>query len=444
MPVGTYTIVTWGCQMNEEDSEQISLFLEQAGYRPADGIADASVVILNTCSVREKPENKAFSLLGKLAAAKRRNPGLVIGVAGCMAQLRAGEIRTRAPHVDFVVGTGDVSIIPGLVLEARQSRRFAMRTELPERRGKVVTELPRRAAERHPKLKAFVPIQYGCDKFCTFCVVPAARGRERSRPAEEILEEIRRLADRGTKEVTLLGQTVNSYGRNLPEGRVPFDQLLRRIAGIPGIERIRYMSPYPRDFGEDLIAAIREVPQVMEHVHLPLQSGDEEVLRRMKRVYSVADFERLVDALRAAVPQVSITTDIIAGFPGETEEQFQRTLDLVARTRFDGAFMFAYSMRPGTKAAEMPYQVPRAAKLERLERLIALQNAISSEKNREAVGKVFEVLVEGPSQKDPSLLAGYAREFKMMHFRGGADLAGRLVAVRATEGHIWGMYGELA
>ncbi len=438
-----YKVVTWGCQMNEEDSEQISLFLDEAGYQPAAGLEDAQVVVLNTCSVRAKPEDKAFSLLGELREIKLERPDMVIGVAGCMAQVKAAEIRRRAPHVDFVVGTGDIGIIPSLVTEALQTRRFAIRTELPERKGAIVTDVPRRAVGRAPKLKAFVPIQYGCDKFCTFCIVPMTRGRERSRPTSEILDEIRALADQGTKEVTLLGQTVNSYGKNLLEGRVPFARLLRQIAAIPGIERIRYTSPYPRDFSKELIETIRDVPEVMEHVHLPVQSGDDDMLQAMRRVYSVSSYERIVTDLREAVPWVSITTDIIVGFPGETEEQFSNTLALMDRTRFDGAFMFAYSIREGTPAGGMSEQVPRPVKAERLNRLIALQNSITSAKNQSLVGERFEVLVEGPSKKDASMMAGYSREFRMMHFPASSSRAGRLASVRATLGYLWGMTGEV-
>ncbi|GMV37389.1 MAG: tRNA-2-methylthio-N(6)-dimethylallyladenosine synthase [Fimbriimonadales bacterium] len=439
-----YKIVTWGCQMNEEDSEQISLFLDERGMHPADTIRDASVVILNTCSVRAKPEQKAFSLLGRLKKLKKERPDLVIGVVGCMAQLKGASIRSRATHVDFVVGTRDLAVIPELVEQTKERRGFALRTEMPERKGAVVTDLPGRASGRKPKLKAFVPIQYGCDKFCTFCVVPVTRGRERSRPTEDILREVRELVAQGTREVTLLGQTVNSYGKNLLEGRVPFHLLLRRLAELEGLERIRFTSPYPRDFSDELVETIRDVPQVMEHVHLPLQSGDDEVLQRMKRVYSVNEFLHTVERLREAVPHIGITTDLIVGFPGETEEQFQRTLDVVREVRFDSAFMFAYSTRPGTKAAEMPDQVPEEVKAERLNRLIDLQNGIAVEKNRACVGREFEVLIEGPSDKDRRLLAGYTREFRMMHFPGGPDRAGRLATVRATEGHLWGMMGELA
>jgi tRNA-2-methylthio-N6-dimethylallyladenosine synthase len=281
--VPRYKILTWGCQMNEEDSEQMSLYLQERGYQPAERVEDADVILLNTCSVRRKPEEKVFSTLGQLRKLKQRKPNLVIGVCGCMAQLRAEEIKRRAPHVDMIVGTAHVSQVGNLLEEVLQQRRLAMRLELPERKGAIVTDIPQRKIDRAPKLKAYVPIQYGCDKFCTFCIVPITRGRERSRPTQDILDEIKRLAELGTKEVILLGQTVNSYGKNLLEGRVPFSRLLQLINDIPGIERIRFTSPYPRDFRDDLINAIAELPKVMEHVHLPLQSGDNAILKAMRR-----------------------------------------------------------------------------------------------------------------------------------------------------------------
>lgn len=451
--------------MNEEDSEQMALYLEQIGFVPTNVILEAHVILLNTCSVRKKPEDKAFSMLGELAPLRKSRPDVVIGVCGCMAQLRADEIRRRAPHVDFVVGTGQVSTIPGLVEEALQKRRFQKRLDLPERKGAVVEEMPQRLvrqiqtgehgrdghgnhrrdidATATPKLKAFVPIQYGCDKFCSFCIVPTTRGRERSRPTVDILEEVASLTRNGTREVTLLGQTVNSYGKNMPEGKVPFSQLLWKLAEVEGLQRIRYTSPYPRDFKTDVIEAIRDCPQVMEHCHMPLQAGNNDLLKRMKRLYSVESFKEIVQELRQAIPNVGLTTDIIVGFPEETEEEFQGTLDAIRDIRFDGAYMFIYSPRPGTPAADME-QLPLALKKERLSRLIELQNSITCEINEALVGKMFEVLVEGPSPKNPGSLQGYSREFKMMHFTGDPSLIGRLVQVKATESHIWGLRGEVA
>ncbi len=377
---------------------------------------------------------------------KARRKEIIVGVCGCMAQIRAKEIHQRAPFVDFVIGTGQIASLPGLVEEASQKRKFQSRLELPERKGAVVTDVPQRLVPDslpRTKVKAFVPIQYGCDKFCTFCIVPTTRGRERSRPTEEIVAEVRALAASGVREVTLLGQTVNSYGKNLAEGRVPFSKLLWLLEGIPGLERIRYTSPYPRDFKSDLIECIAENPKVMEHVHLPLQSGDEEMLKTMKRLYTPDSFLDIVRDLRSAVPDIALTTDIIVGYPGETEEQFERTLDVVEKVRFDGAYIFIYSTRPGTPAADMP-QLPYALKQARLKKLADRQNEITVERNRDWVGRTVEVLVEGRSPKNPEMWQGYSREFKMVHFAGKESLRpGDLAHVHLDEAFLWGLRGEL-
>jgi tRNA-2-methylthio-N6-dimethylallyladenosine synthase len=428
--------------MNEEDSEQMGLYLQEIGFRPTRDLGSAQIILLNTCSVRKKPEDKAFSMLGELAMMKSARPEMVVGVCGCMAQLRSDEIKKRAPFVDFVVGTAQIAQIPALVEEALQERRFKKRMDLPERRGSVVTDIPLRHVDRATKLKSFVPIQYGCDKFCTFCIVPTTRGRERSRPTEDILAEVTKLAEFGTREVTLLGQTVNSYGKNLAEGRVPFSQLLWLLNDVPGLERIRYTSPYPRDFRSDLIETIRDCPKVMEHVHMPLQAGDDDVLRAMKRLYTRESFLAIIRELREKVPQVGITTDIIVGFPGETEEQFLRTMDVVREVRFDGAYMFIYSPRPDTPAASEE-QLPDEVKKDRMYRLVALQNEITLGRNSERLGQEFEVLVEGASPKNPGRFQGYSREFTMMHFDGSPEMIGTRVRVRATQAHPWGCSGEV-
>jgi tRNA-2-methylthio-N6-dimethylallyladenosine synthase len=440
---GTYFVQTWGCQMNEEDSEQMALYLEQIGLRPADSMLEAEVVLLNTCSVRKKPEDKAFSLLGQLGIEKRRRPELVIGVCGCMAQLRSKEIRQKAPHVNFVIGTGNLSELPALVQDSIEHQGFHTRLELPERKGNVVTDLPIRHVGRDPKIKAFVPIQYGCDKFCTFCIVPTTRGRERSRATEDILDEIKRLADQGTKEITLLGQTVNSYGKNMLEGKVPFSKLLELVANIPGIERIRFTSPYPRDFKADVIEAIRDIPEVMEHVHMPLQAGSNSELKRMRRLYTVESFREIVDEIRSTIPRVSVTTDMIVGFPDESEEEFQSSLKTMQEIQFDMAYMFAYSPRPGTPAADWENQIDEEVKKYRLNTLIETQTQIMIESNRRQIGEVFEVLIESVSPKDPNMLQGYTRDYRMMHFEGSADRVGRTASVKALKAHKWGLSGEL-
>ena len=466
-----YNIMTWGCQMNEEDSEQMALFLEGMGYTPVSDPSEAEVVLLNTCHVRQKPVEKVYSKLGELREIKLLRPEMIIGVCGCMAQVESALIKRRAPFVDLVVGTGNIAAIPNLILSVKQKRTTGngRRTDhhdlnrsivnrrtsiveelsLPPRQGAVVTNIPLRNVLRKPKLKAHVPIMYGCDKFCTFCIVPFTRGRERSRPTNDILMEINGLSRGGTKEVTLLGQTVNSYGKNMAEGRVPFARLLSMINDIRGIERIRFTSPYPRDFTDELIEAIATLPKVCEHVHLPLQVADDDLLERMHRGYTVARFREIVNKLRTVVPGIAITTDIMLGFPGETDQQFQNTMRFVEETRFDSAFMFAYSVRTGTKAAEMEDQIPQTVKIERLTRLIELQNRITSEINQSHVGETFEILVEGKSAKDPTKLTGLSRTMKTMNFTGpglrgtsAEQMNGKLIQVRVAEGHLTGFTGE--
>jgi tRNA-2-methylthio-N6-dimethylallyladenosine synthase len=427
--------------MNEEDSEQMGLYLGEIGFKPTENMRQAHVILLNTCSVRQKPEDKAFSLLGQIAHIKKARPEIVVGVCGCMTQLRGDEIRARAPFVDFVLGTAQIAQLAGLVEEVLQKRRFQLRLELPERKGAVVTDVPRRNVERVGKLKAFVPIQYGCDKFCSFCIVPTTRGRERSRPTVEIVQEVERLAELGTKEISLLGQTVNSYGKNLEEGKVPFAKLLEQVAAVPGIERIRFTSPYPRDFRTDLIEVVRDVPEVMEHCHMPLQSGDDDLLRSMKRLYTRESFGKIVSEMREKMPNMMLMTDLIVGFPGETEEQFQRTLEAVEEYQFYSSYMFIYSPRPGTPAVTEE-QLPYALKQARLDRLIDLQKRITEDFTKSFVGRTFEVLVEAVLPNGD--LKGYSREYIQFQFPGDRDLVGQIVQVVATTGQRWGCRGELA
>ena len=313
---GGYAVLTWGCQMNEDDSQQMAAMLENQGYTKAERVEDASVILLNTCSVRAKPERKVYSKLGELRELKLLNPELVIGVCGCMAQKEAPEIRRRAPYVDLVVGTGQIDRVPALVDRVRSERTAFLRdrvtlieTELPSRKDRAAKETPERVLMGlMPKLKAFVSISYGCDKFCAFCIVPITRGKERSRPADEIVLEVERLASLGTKEVTLLGQTVNSYGKFLDEP-CSFAHLLERLNAIEGIERIRYTSPYPKDFNQDVIDAIAHLPKVCEQVHMPVQVGDDALLKRMGRGYTLDQYKDIVGRLRSAVPDLGLTTD---------------------------------------------------------------------------------------------------------------------------------------
>jgi tRNA-2-methylthio-N6-dimethylallyladenosine synthase len=393
--------------------------------------------------VRAKPEQKVYSKLGELREWKLQHPEKIIGVCGCMAQKEATQILRRAPHVDLVVGTGQIDRVPALVQRIREERRSLIATELPERKDRDDKATPRRiVGGLMPKLKSFVSIMYGCDKFCAFCIVPITRGKERSRSSDEIILEIERLASRGTKEVTLLGQTVNSYGKFLDDG-CTFAQLLTRINAIEGIERIRFTSPYPKDFKDDVIEAIATLPKVCPQIHLPIQVADDELLGRMRRGYTLEQYQTIVTKLRAAVPDLALTTDIMLGFPGETDQQFRNTLQFVKETRYDSAFMFAYSPREGTKAAVLDDQIPQAVKLERLEELIALQNRITCEIHERQVGRVMSVLVEGRSSKDPNKWSGLTRQGKTMNFPAGRELTGEIVNVRSMEPHLWGFAGEL-
>ncbi len=444
-------VLTWGCQMNEDDSAQMAALLELEGYTPAAQIEDAEVILLNTCSVRAKPERKVYSKLGELREIKQLHPNMVIGVCGCMAQKEAPEILRRAPYVDMVIGTGQIDRIPALVQRVRQERHATQKrvnltaTDLPDRKDRHDKSTPRRVIPGNsgtPKLKSFVSISYGCDKFCTFCIVPITRGKERSRPADEIVLEVERLASRGTKEVTLLGQTVNSYGKFLDDP-CSFAELLGRLNAIEGIERIRYTSPYPKDFHDDVIQAIATLPKVCPQVHLPVQVGDDNLLKRMHRGYTLDQYRTIVGKLRAAVPNLALTTDLMLGFPGETDEEYENTMRFVAETRYDAAFMFAYSPREGTKAAGYEYQVPEHVKLARLAALIELQNQMTIEINRSQVGEVYEVLVERRSPKDPQKWTGLNPQGKTINFPAERDLLGRLVQVRATQAHLWGFTGEL-
>jgi len=440
---GGYTVLTWGCQMNEDDSQQMAAMLENQGYVKAERVEDASVILLNTCSVRAKPERKVYSKLGELRELKAANPELVIGVCGCMAQKEAPEIRRRAPYVDLVVGTGQIDRVPALVERVRSERVAIIETALPSRKDRHDKGTPARVLSGlMPKLKSFVSISYGCDKFCAFCIVPITRGKERSRPAGEIVLEVERLASLGTKEVTLLGQTVNSYGKFLDEP-CSFAELLTRLNAIEGIERIRYTSPYPKDFCQDTIDAIAHLPKVCEQVHMPVQVGDDNLLRRMGRGYTLDQYKNIVARLRSAVPDVGLTTDLMLGFPGETDEEYENTMRFVAETRYDSAFMFAYSPREGTKAAVLGDQIPELVKLERLNALIALQNEITLERNRSQVGNVYEVLVERRSPKDALKWTGLNRQGKTINFPSPRDLQGQLVTVKAVKSHLWGFTGEM-
>ncbi len=421
----SFHIITFGCQMNEHDSEHMTGILEEQGCSSEPDPGDAELVILNTCSIREKAEQKFYSELGRLKQLKDARPGLKIAVAGCIAQQEGAKILARAPYVDMVFGPSDIARLSEMV-ESGMSRSGP----LVDTAGDPRYHLKRLPTTRTDRIKAWVSIMYGCDNFCTYCVVPYLRGRERSRPAADIVNEVRELADKGYKEATLLGQNVNSYGKGL-EGDVDFPSLLGMVSDVAGIERVRFVTSHPRDLSDGLITAMCDLPKVCESLHLPVQSGSDRILAAMNRRYTRSEYLDKVAKLRQAVPDISLTTDIIVGFPGETEHDFELTVQLLEEARYDGIFAFKYSKRPGTAALELSGHLPEKVKEARLARVLELQNTISLEKNRNQVGVITEVLLDGHSKRGGKL-SGRTRGNKTINVDGPADRIGSLVHVRIT------------
>ncbi len=434
-----YLIDTMGCQMNERDSETAAGILEQLGYEATDDREQADFIALNTCAVRAKPQHKVFSKLGELRRIKEQRPHTIIAVLGCVAQIAAQEIAQRAPYVDIIMGPRNYSHLAGAITtaQARADGDPIIVTDTTE----VIPEGPP-AAPTIP-ISSYVNVTYGCNNFCAYCIVPYARGREQSRAPEQIISEIEQAVATGRQEVTLLGQNVNSYGEDLPKA-CDFADLLSQVNRVKGLRRIRFTTSHPKDLSARLITAMAELPRVCEHLHLPIQSGDDEVLERMGRGYTCEHYRRVVEAARQRMPQMSITTDVMAGFPGETEEQFEHTLCAFEQIRFDQAFMFKYSDRPGTRAAQMDNKVPEEIKQQRLEQLIACQNDIAHQINEELIGTTFEVLVEGRDPKSPEKVRGRTRTNKIVIFPGGSDLQGQTVEVKAQQAFLWGFLGEIA
>ncbi len=431
----TYWLQTYGCQMNVYDSEVLAALLERANHQPASDPDQADVVVFNTCCIRDNADQKVYGRLGDFKRLKAERPDLVLAVAGCLAQKDGERFLERFPQVDIVVGPHDLKALPDLIERVRDGEGPFVRVG---RQGDHL-DLP---ASPRGSFSAMVPISMGCDQWCTYCIVPYVRGQLRSRPVEAVALEVRRLAAAGYREVTLLGQNVNDYGRDL-QPPADFADLVDGLRDLPGLDRLRFTSPHPAGFNQRAIQAMAANPAVCEHIHLPLQAGDDEVLARMRRGYTGQDFLDLVGRLREALPDLGITTDIIVGFPGETEEQFQRTLEVVRRARFDSAFMFAYSARPGTPGSLFADQVPEEARLDRLYRLIRVQNAVSEENHRQRLGRVVEVLVEGPSKKHPSRLTGRTRQHWLVHFETNRPLTGHLARVRLEKSFMWGFVGTL-
>ena len=419
-----YHVTTFGCQMNAHDSERIKGMLESVGLGEARSPEEADVIVFNTCTVREKPDQRFAAHLAQAAALKREDPERVIAVGGCYAEAQRDRVFELYPYVDVAFGPGS---IPHLADWLGAGGLGVPRGRFAEW-NHFAGELP---SHRERPFQAWVQVSMGCNSVCSYCIVPSVRGREQSRRPGDIVAEVERLAADGVCEVTLLGQNVNSWGRDLlPDLRTEFGELLGAVDAVPGIERIRFTSPHPKDFREPVIRAMAESPAVCEHTHLPLQSGSSRVLKRMRRTYGRERYVALAERLRAAIPDLALTTDIIVGFPGETEDDFRETLEVVEEVRYEGAFTFVFSPRRGTEASTMPQQVPEEVKRERIERLIDVVQRIARERNEERVGRVEEVLVEGPSRTDSTLLRGRTRRNTTVNFRGAAK-RGELVPVRS-------------
>jgi tRNA-2-methylthio-N6-dimethylallyladenosine synthase len=427
-----FAIRTFGCQMNEHDSERLAGLLVADGLEPAEGIDDADVLVFNTCCIRENADNRLYGELGRLKDLLARKPNLMIAVGGCLAQKDRERIRERAPHVDVVFGTHNLANAPALLRRAAAGGPVTEVLDAPDPDAPPVHLAPLREVP----YAAWVTIQTGCDNSCAFCIVPSVRGPEQSRTPDEIVAEVEALASRGVLEVTLLGQNVNSYGRDLTRRRPLFAELLRSVGSVPGIDRVRFTSPHPKDLRPETMAAMAETPAVCEQLHLPLQSGSDRVLSAMRRGYTAERYLERLAAVRAAVPDLAVSTDIIVGFPGETEEDFEATLAVVAEAAYDSAYTFIFSPRPGTRAALMTGQfVSPETVAERFDRLRVVVERSALARHQARIGRTERVLVEGPSKKDPSVLTGRTRQGKLAHFPGpdGPALApGSLVDVVVT------------
>jgi tRNA-2-methylthio-N6-dimethylallyladenosine synthase len=430
---------TYGCQMNEHDSEVMAGIFLSLGYEPTDSVEDANVILLNTCAIRENAENKVFGELGHLKHLKLERPDLLIGVCGCMSQEESvvNKILKTYNQVDMIFGTHNIHRLPNILQEAYMSKEMVI--EVWSKEGDVIENLPK---VRRGNIKAWVNIMYGCDKFCTYCIVPFTRGKERSRRPEDIIQEVRHLAAQGYQEITLLGQNVNAYGKDFTDITYGLGDLMEEIRKID-IPRIRFTTSHPRDFDDHLIEVLAKGGNLVEHIHLPVQSGSTDVLKIMARKYSREEYLELVRKIKAAIPNVSLTTDIIVGYPNETDEQFEETLSLYREVGFEAAYTYIYSPREGTPAAKMQDNVPMEVKKERLQRLNALVNESSAEAMKKYNGKIVEVLVEGESKNNPDVLAGYTRSSKLVNFIGPKTAIGKVVKVKITDTKTWSLNGNM-
>ena len=434
----TYVITTHGCQMNEHDSEKIKTLLNTMGFKEIDREEDADLAIINTCSVRHSAEDKVIGHIGRLKHIKKKNKDLKVAVCGCMMQRKESrdDLLNTFNHVDIVFGTNNIYRLPQLILESDDKKNAVVDID------ESYTNFDNQIYSRTTGNSAYVNIVYGCNNFCTYCIVPYTRGREVSRSPEDILDEIKNLVADGVNEVTLLGQNVNSYGKNLEE-KITFADLLRMVHEVEGIERIHFTTSHPKDMSDDLIACFRDLPKLANYLHLPVQSGSNRVLKLMNRHYTREDYFTLIDKVRAVRPDISLSTDIMVGFPGETEEDFEDTLDLVKRVKYDNAFTFIYSRREGTRADKMEDQVPKDVKDARFQRLLDAVYAIQREKYEALHGTVQEVLFESVSKNDPSKMSGRTAGFKLVHAPYDADSIGKMVPVKITGGNTFSLEGEI-
>lgn len=420
--------------MNDHDSERIAGLLKEQDYHFTDDPKTADIILINTCSIREKSEHKAYSELGRYAHLKNERPEIIVGMAGCVAQREGNKVFKRYPWVDLAFGSANIPDLPNMIKERQSGKIHVLKTDQPP------GPPPSTPAIRKDPVRAWVTIMEGCNKHCSFCVVPGTRGKERSRPATEIIQEVRNLGERGYKEVTLLGQTVNSYGKG---SSTDFSDLLWRLNDLPGIERIRFMTSHPMDLSDKLIQTIAMLPKVCEHLHLPLQSGSDSILEKMNRNYTFLEYFKKIQVLRKVVPSISLTSDIIVGHPGETDQDFEKTIDAIQQIRFDGIFAFKYSPRPGTPAAGSPNQVPEDIKDYRLRQLLMHQKIISDEQNTKWEDTVQQVLVDGISQRDSHRLIGRTRTHRAVRFQGNSSMLGSLINVRIKKAVAPSLEGEV-
>ncbi len=429
---------SFGCQLNVSDGEKIKGILRQAGYSFTDDETEADIIILNTCAVRESAEDRVFGIVGSMKKLKENKPSLLIGIAGCMTAQEhiAEKIKKSYPQVDIVLGTSAISALPGLLLEALKGKKFSADISEYDDFSEAAEQV------RESSFKASVPIMFGCNNFCTYCIVPFVRGRERSRRPEDIVSEVRGLVADGYKEIMLLGQNVNSYGNDLADD-VTFPGLLRQLNEIEGDFWIRFMSSHPKDASRELIDTIFECDKVAKHLHLPVQSGSTEVLRRMNRRYSIEKYLGTAEYILAKDRDFSLTTDIIVGFPNETDEEFEATLDILRRVKYDNVYSFIYSKRSGTKAAEIEDMVSDETKGKRMRRLLEVQREISTEHYKRFLGRTMRVLVDGPAKKHHGMMTGKSNEFIIVEFEGDISLTGQFVDVKITDTMNWAVRGEL-